>query len=88
MQIDLSEAKNRLSQPIEAVQAGEEVVIANDGAPMVRLVPAGASATTTSDIGTAGAIFDGLKTHPLPAYARRSSQEIDAAIEDERHSRD
>jgi prevent-host-death family protein len=87
VQVNVLEAKNRLSQLIKAAQAGEDVVIANRGEPAVRLVPA-AIPNTKSDIGTAKAILDWLKTHPLPAYARRSSQEIDAAIEEERRSWD
>ena len=85
MQIDLSEAKNRLSQLIEAVQAGEEVVIANLDAPMVRLVAAGAKAVRPI-VGDAHHILDWLRVHPLPAYAQRSAEEIDTAIEEERRS--
>ena len=85
MQVNILEAKNRLSRLIKSVRAGEEVVIANRGEPMVRLVPAGAP-PGASDIGRAEAILDWLNTHPLPAYARRPAEEIDAAIEDERDS--
>ena len=85
MQVNILEAKNRLSRLIKSVRAGEEVVIANRGEPMVRLVPVGAP-PDASDIGRAEAILDWLNTHPLPAYARRPAEEIDAAIEDERDS--
>jgi len=85
MQVNILEAKNRLSRLIKSVRAGEEVVIANRGEPMVRLVPVGAP-PDESDIGRAEAILDWLNTHPLPAYARRPAEEIDAAIEDERDS--
>ena len=40
MQVNILEARNRLSQLIKAAQAGEEVVIANRGEPVARLVPA------------------------------------------------
>ena len=38
MQVNMLEAKNQLSKLVKAVMAGEEVVIANNGQPVVRLV--------------------------------------------------
>lgn len=38
-QIDVYEAETRLSQLIDAALAGEDVVIARGGRPLVRLVP-------------------------------------------------
>jgi prevent-host-death family protein len=87
MQVNILEAKNRLSQLIKSVLAGEEVVIANRGEPVVRLVPA-ASTAESAGAGSGRAILDWLKSHPLPAYARRSAREIDQAIEEERASWD
>jgi prevent-host-death family protein len=84
VQVNILEAKNRLSQLIRSVQAGEEVVIANRGEPVARLVPAREIPSATSDTGTARAIPHGLERHPVPDYARRSPEEIDAAIERER----
>lgn len=84
MQVNVLEARNQLSQLIRQAQAGEEVVIANRGQPMVRLVPA-------RPPGSGGAGRDFLKwlaDHPLPAHARRSASEIDAGIEAERHGWD
>ena len=86
MLVNILEAKNRLSQLIKAARAGEEVVIANRGEPVVRLVPAGSAPAARADAGGARAILDWLKRHPLPAYARRSAEEIDAAIRIERSS--
>lgn len=40
MLVNMLEAKTQLSKLVEAVLRGEEVVIANRGKPMVRLVPA------------------------------------------------
>ena len=88
MQVNIFEAKNRLSQLIKRVQAGEEVVIANRGEPVARLVPAGSSAKAPPDIGGARSVLDWLESHSLPDYARRSAEEIDAAIEQERHAWD
>ena len=79
MQVNILEAKNRLSQLIKSAQAGEEVVIANRGTPMVRLVPAGYKPEPP-----ATHILDWLATHPLPSHARRSGEQIDAALHDER----
>ncbi len=84
MQVNILEAKNRLSQLIKSAQAGEEVIIANRGEPVARLVPAGAAAAAARGAGSAQAILDWLESHPLPPYARRSAEEIDAAIDEER----
>ena len=88
MQLNISEAKNRLSRLIKAVQAGEEVVITNRGVPVARLVPAGETSAAISDTGSARAILHWLERHALPDYAQRSAEEIDAAIEQERRSWD
>ena len=86
MQVNILEAKNRLSQLIKSAQAGEEVVIANRGEPVARLVPASATAKTAEGVGSAQAILGWIRNNPLPAYARRSAEEIDAAMEEERAS--
>ena len=38
-QVNMLDAKNQLSKLVKAVLAGEDVVIASNGVPMVRLVP-------------------------------------------------
>ena len=38
MQVNMLEAKNQLSKLVQSALAGEEVIIANHGKPMVRLV--------------------------------------------------
>lgn len=86
MQVNILEAKNRLSQLIKSVQAGEEVVIANRGEPVARLVPAHSALKSRQRVGSAETILGWIRSHPLPAYARRSVEEIDAAIRDERES--
>ena len=86
MQVNILEAKNRLSQLIKSAQAGEDVVIANRGEPVVRLVPTAGKSAGATGKGGARAILDWLDSHKLPDYARRSAAEIDAAIEDERES--
>jgi len=88
MQVNILEAKNRLSQLVKATQAGEDVVIANRGEPVARLVPAGPAPSAKASAGSARAILDWLKSHQLPDYARRSAEEIDAAICEERNAWD
>jgi len=88
MQVNILEAKNRLSMLIKAAQAGEEVVIANRGEPVARLVSAKGSAAARGNAGSPRSILDWVKNHPLPAHARRSTEEIDAAIQEERTSWD
>jgi prevent-host-death family protein len=87
VQVNILEAKNRLSQLIRSVQAGEEVVIANRGEPVARLVPARGT-PAAADTGNARTVLRWLENHPLPPYARRSSEEIDIAIAAERRSWD
>lgn len=88
MQTNILEAKNRLSQLIKSVQAGEEVVIANRGEPVVKLVPVQGKAAHNPERGSAQAILGWLKSHPLPDYARRSAKKIDADIREARDSWD
>ena len=39
MQVNILEAKNQLSELVKAAAAGEDVVIASNGTPLVRLIP-------------------------------------------------
>jgi prevent-host-death family protein len=39
IQVNVQEAKTRLSQILTQAESGEDVVIARDGTPIVRLVP-------------------------------------------------
>ena len=83
MQVNILEAKNRLSQLIKAAQAGEEVVIANRGEPVVRLVPATAS-NAPENTASGRSILEWLNKNPLPVHLRRSHEEIEADIAEER----
>jgi len=81
MHINILDAKNQLSQLVKRAQAGEEIVIANRGRPVARLVaarsvPAAGAAVSPGLVGW-------LDAHPLPAHARRSAEEIDKAITQE-----
>ena len=86
MQVNILEAKNQLSQLVKRAQAGEEIVIANRGQPVARLVPAG-RASADAMPGAAG-LCGWLAANPLPAHARRSAEDIDADIAAERQAWD
>jgi prevent-host-death family protein len=86
MQVNILEAKNRLSQLIRSARAGEEVIIANRGEPVARLMPVVESVSGEGGGGTGETILRWLKTHPLPDYAKRSAEEIDQAIDEARDS--
>lgn len=47
-QVGMHEAKTKLSQLVERAESGEEIVIARNGKPVVRLVPVGAVASLAS----------------------------------------
>ncbi|WP_077035491.1 type II toxin-antitoxin system Phd/YefM family antitoxin [Pelomonas sp. KK5] len=86
MKVNVLEAKNNLSQLIRSAQAGEEVVIANRGQPVARLVaidPAEGARTWTGPDFVAW-----LRDNPLPPHLQRSAEEIDAGIQAERESWD
>lgn len=78
MQVNILDAKNRLSELIRSVRKGKEVVIANRGEPVARLVPVG------TDSGVEHDLVRWLKEHPLPPHLQRSAAEIEAAVNDER----
>lgn len=82
VQVNILEAKNRLSELVRAAQAGEHVILANRGKPVVRLVPVEASAAAPAGVAT------WLEQHPLPEHARRSAAEIDADLQAEREAWD
>ena len=83
MQVNILDAKNRLSQLVKSAQAGEEVIIANRGTPVVRLVATGIGTTEPSGREREG-VLAWLAQHPLPAHARRSHEAIEEALDEER----
>lgn len=87
MQVNILEAKNHLSRLIKVARAGEDVIIANRGQPVVRLTPIEDNVPVTG-AGSARCILEWLDGNPLPAYARRSQEEIDAGIAEERDAWD
>jgi prevent-host-death family protein len=84
MQVNILEAKNRLSELIKSAQAGQEVVIANRGQPVVRLVPTESKLAIKQDRN----LLVWLQSNPLPKHAQKSASEIDAGILLERQAWD
>lgn len=81
MQVNVLEAKNQLSQLIRLAQAGDQVIIANRGAPVAQLISIEAPARRLDRN-----FLKWLASNPLPAHAQHSAQEIDAAISEERNA--
>jgi prevent-host-death family protein len=84
MQVNILEAKNRLSELIKSAKDGDDVVIANRGKPVVRLVPTESMPKPKQNRD----LLLWLQSNPLPAHAQKSASEIDAAIELERQAWD
>jgi prevent-host-death family protein len=95
MKVNVLEAKNNLSQLIRSVQAGEDVVIANRGVPVARLVAtgpaqsereagAGVGTPIRPSAGSGRALLDWLRAHPLPQRLRRDPVAIDRAVAEKR----
>ena len=87
MKVNVLDAKNRLSELIRSAHAGEEVIIANRGEPVARLVPVSRE-DSVGPLGSPARILDWLKRNPLPESSRRSREEIDADIQAERDAWD
>jgi prevent-host-death family protein len=81
MQLNVLDAKTRLSELIRRAQAGEEVIIAHRGRAVVRLAPVCASETAEPRRGSASAILDWLAATPPPDDTRRDAEAIEADID-------
>lgn len=87
MLINVLEAKNSLSRLIQSAQAGEDVVIANRGKPVARLVPVESLVAVQASEPPktpAQTLLEWLAANPLPPSSRRSAAEIEASIREER----
>ncbi|MGB3306924.1 MAG: type II toxin-antitoxin system prevent-host-death family antitoxin [Thermomicrobiales bacterium] len=83
VQVNILEARNRLSQLIKKAESGEEVVISKRGVPVAKLV---GIEPNEPKRGNGRVIVEWLEQHPIPEYARRSPEEIERAIEEERNA--
>lgn len=88
MKVNVLEAKNRLSELIRAAQAGEEVIIANRGEPVARILGIRKDETEELPRGHPKRILAALEKYRLPPERRRSAEEIDADIQAERDAWD
>ncbi len=88
MQVNILQAKSQLSRLIKSAQAGEEVIIANRGEPVARLLATADARAAPAGMGRGRNFLKWLHDNALPAYAQRSAADIDAAIEAERNAWD
>lgn len=82
MKINILEARNQLSKLIQSALDGEDVVIANRGNPVVRLVP-------VQDVGAENSVqsfSEWLSENPLPDHLQATALEIDRSIDEQRDS--
>ena len=86
MKVSIVEAKNRLSQLIRSALAGEEIVIANHGNPVVKLVPVDTNLERHGMRTTDKTLSTWLKENPLPNHLRRSHEDIEHGISTQRDS--
>lgn len=78
-QVNILDARNSLSRLVAAVGDGAEVVIANRGKPVARLVP-----VTSEQPHTAARLAEWLTVHPVPGRETRSGGQLDQQIAEER----
>lgn len=87
MQVNILEAQNRLSELIKYAQAGQEVIIASQGLPAVKLVAISNLTAQGHRIGSSEALLAVMAANPR-ATPGRTKQEVDAYIAEERASWD
>jgi prevent-host-death family protein len=87
VQVNILEAKNRLSELVKSVQAGEEVIIANRGQPVVRLLPIEANSKDAPPVNSGAALSAWLRARPTPP-PMRGDDEIEAGIKENRDAWD
>jgi prevent-host-death family protein len=83
MQVNILEAKNRLSELVKCAQAGEEVIIANRGKPVMRLVPIEQDLAGDAPSNSGGALSAWLQSRPMRT-PMRAQDDIEADIQEAR----
>lgn len=78
--INILDARNNLSRLVAAASRGDEVVIANRGTPVARLVAIDPNASTK----TARQAAEWLTGNPVSAHAARTPAELEEQIAAER----
>jgi prevent-host-death family protein len=87
MQVNILEAKNRLSELVKSAQAGEEVIIANRGQPVVRLSPIEGNGKETTPVNSGAALSAWLQARPVRGLTLKD-EEIEASIKENRDAWD
>lgn len=87
MQVNILEAKNRLSELVKSAQAGEEVIIANRGQPVVRLSPIEAYGKEAPPINSGAALSMWLQARRV-RVPMRDDDEIEAYVQENRDAWD
>ena len=82
MQVNVLDAKNRLSELIRRVRDGETVMIANRGVAVAHLTPV-APACGAAVVGSGQALLDVLD-RPRPDWMARAPEDVDAEIAEAR----
>jgi prevent-host-death family protein len=83
VQVNILEAKNRLSELVKSAQAGEEVIIANRGQPVVRLLPIEVEDIEMAPANSGAALSAWLQARPVRGLALKDD-EIEANIQENR----
>ena len=87
MQVNILEAKNRLSELVKSAQAGEEVIIANRGQPVVRLSPIEVGDTEAAPVNSGAALSAWLQARPVRGPMLKD-EEIEAYVQRNRDAWD
>ena len=88
MQYNTLEARNQLSKLIDAALAGEEVVIARRGKPVVRIAPVPADGEIEEVPGNPAWIAQWFRDNPINSDWMMTSDEAGAYLAKERDSWD
>ena len=84
IQVNVLEAKNRLSELLRAANDGDEVIIANRGRPVARLVPAGVELASSGHPKGSWAAIKAVLDKPRPGISYQTPDEIEACIKEMR----
>jgi prevent-host-death family protein len=87
VQVNILEAKNRLSELVKWAQAGEEVIIANRGQPVVRLSPVEAGGKEMVPANSGAALSAWLHSRPIRGLML-NDDEIEAYVQRNRDAWD
>ena len=78
------DARNNLSSLVARAEAGEEIVISRRGTPVAKIV----AYEPEPEYWTGAQLAEWIRANPLPESSRRTREEIDAYIREERDSWD